>query len=336
MRPPILNKPLVYLDQNILDAFVKGKADWLFDIVASQGQIVYSDITLTEIKGSLGHVNNFLRVLEKLNAMYMQLHFPKDSHQIAVGITLTAGSPFSAYDELIDSLAQNPFSEPFNQFLFKLAGGRKDDSISDVLDEQRLAAYELQKSMQSLIPELEPADFEEAENLGISKESLMKFPALIKDALQSSIDGLEKTITNNHPETKSWNSIGELREALKIGPKVLNNIKPPKVVEQIWEIIKDYIPTANDFDEAFGLNNNSDTINTKALKLYNLLNSLGYWPDSKITKERRFKAALNDNNHAMWASFCSVLISADENFVKKAKAVYEYLNIKTEVVYVPH
>lgn len=326
----------MYLDQNILDAFVKGKADWLFDIVASQGQIVYSDITLTEIKGSLGHVNNFLRVLEKLNAMYMQLHFPKDSHQIAVGITLTAGSPFSAYDELIDSLAQNPFSEPFTQFLFKLAGGRKNDSVSEVMREIRLAASKLQDTAQDKISELKLEDFEEAKRFGVSKENLMEFPELIKHALESSIDSLEKTITENYAETKDWNSVDELRKALKIGPKVLNNIKPPKVVEKIWEIIKDSIPIANDFDEAFGLNNNSDTINAKALKLYNLLNSLGYWPDSKITKERRFKAALNDNNHAMWASFCSVLISADENFVKKAKAVYEYLNIKTEVVYIPH
>jgi len=60
-----------------------------------------------------------------------------------------------------------------------------------------------------------------------------------------------------------------------------------------------------------------------------MLNTLGYYPDSKVHKERRFIAAASDNSHASIASFCNFLLSNDENFIKKVNAAYEYLEIPT-------
>ena len=62
-----------------------------------------------------------------------------------------------------------------------------------------------------------------------------------------------------------------------------------------------------------------------------MLNTLGYFPDSKVHKEERFVAAMSDNSHASMASFCALLLSRDKNFVKKVQAVYEYLDVPTEV-----
>ena len=60
-----------------------------------------------------------------------------------------------------------------------------------------------------------------------------------------------------------------------------------------------------------------------------MLNTLGYYPDSKVHKERRFIAAMSDNSHASIASFCNILLSNDESFIKKVSAAYEYLEIST-------
>jgi hypothetical protein len=65
-----------------------------------------------------------------------------------------------------------------------------------------------------------------------------------------------------------------------------------------------------------------------------MLNSLGYWPDLMVHKERRFISALSDNSHVSMASFCHVLFSRDKAFVKKVQAVYEYLEIPTVVQFV--
>ena len=67
----------------------------------------------------------------------------------------------------------------------------------------------------------------------------------------------------------------------------------------------------------------------KVTGIYNMLNTLGYYPDSKVHKERRFIAAVSDNSHASIASFSNFLLSNDENFIKKVNAAYEYLEIPT-------
>lgn len=62
-----------------------------------------------------------------------------------------------------------------------------------------------------------------------------------------------------------------------------------------------------------------------------MLNTLGYFPDSGVHKENRFVAASSDSGHASMASFCNVLLSRDVNFIKKVKAIYEFLDVPTAV-----
>jgi hypothetical protein len=38
--------------------------------------------------------------------------------------------------------------------------------------------------------------------------------------------------------------------------------------------------------------------------------------------------------HASIASYCNGLVTADERFFKKVEAIYEYLNIPTEIYYI--
>lgn len=142
----------------------------------------------------------------------------------------------------------------------------------------------------------------------------------------------------NISDDKNWSGIKDFRNATGIGPKELNNITPPRVLIQIWEKFKDLPPYSTmdiGVDDFYGLKQNPIFPNRpyykhqKVTGVYNMLNSLGYWPDSKVHKERRFVAALSDNSHASMASFCNVLFSRDEAFIKKVQATYEYLEIPT-------
>ena len=71
----------------------------------------------------------------------------------------------------------------------------------------------------------------------------------------------------------------------------------------------------------------------KVLSLYYLLNIFGYYPDSKQHLDRRFISAQSDGIHGSMSCFCHAIISRDERFVKKLTAVFEYLDINTEVVF---
>jgi hypothetical protein len=128
-----------------------------------------------------------------------------------------------------------------------------------------------------------------------------------------------------------------------IGPKELNNIEPPNVLMKIWDIFKTLPPydkCASDIEDFFGLKENlifpgqPYYNHQKITGIYNMLNTLGYYPDSKVHKERRFVAAVSDTGHASIASFCQLLISNDESFIKKTRAAYEYLGVPTKALHV--
>ncbi len=72
----------------------------------------------------------------------------------------------------------------------------------------------------------------------------------------------------------------------------------------------------------------------KIHSIYNMLNMVGYFPDTKQHKERRFVSAQSDAVHASMAGFCQAVFSRDERFVKKLGAALEYLNLNTQVYFV--
>ncbi|KWS75904.1 hypothetical protein CU666_21960 [Pseudomonas syringae pv. actinidifoliorum] len=61
---------------------------------------------------------------------------------------------------------------------------------------------------------------------------------------------------------------------------------------------------------------------------------MGYKTDSKLDRENRHIAAISDAAHASIASYANCLLSADEAFVSKVRAIYEFLGVSTEVALV--
>ncbi|WP_156788084.1 hypothetical protein [Desulfurispirillum indicum] len=67
--------------------------------------------------------------------------------------------------------------------------------------------------------------------------------------------------------------------------------------------------------------------------IYHQLNYIGYYRDSKMSRERRFRASFSDMTHAGLATFCHLMISRDTDLVMKAAAAYEYLGLGTRILH---
>ena len=69
------------------------------------------------------------------------------------------------------------------------------------------------------------------------------------------------------------------------------------------------------------------------MSAYKVLGNIGYWGEKQLHIEQKFEAAQSDSFHLIWASYCDICFSGDERFVCKARAVYDYFNIDTIVIY---
>lgn len=335
--PQYQGKPTAYLDQNILDLFVNGEHTEFSGKLKSSFHIVYSDETLKEIKRSGDYSDKFLSVLRYLDAYHIKLVLEQPEFKETDKATLTNCDPFEAFQEYRENEKEYEYIQSsMEQWLFKFSGGKTGVGIAEIHNDQKEAFSKLMNEMKTQLHEFSDEIpnvkylFEEYENEMTSK-------------LVGALDETERLLKENIQDDKNWSGIKDLRNAAGIGPKELNNITPPDVLKKIWGKYKNLPPySAMDIgiDEFYGLKQNPifpDRLyfkHQKATGIYNMLNSLGYWPDSNVHKERRFVSALSDNSHASMASFCHVLFSRDKAFVKKVKATYEYLEIPTLVQFV--
>jgi hypothetical protein len=80
-------------------------------------------------------------------------------------------------------------------------------------------------------------------------------------------------------------------------------------------------------------NDREKTLSEKVNGIYRQLNFLGYYRDTGMKNTRGFVRSSSDMTHTGIASFCHLLLCRDEGLVVKAAAAYEYLGIKTKIVY---
>ncbi|MBL7691451.1 MAG: hypothetical protein JNM41_07645 [Flavipsychrobacter sp.] len=115
-----------------------------------------------------------------------------------------------------------------------------------------------------------------------------------------------KVLGINHDYTKDENPIETISNKLLRSPfkKSFNEF-----VEQILGVISKNEPSGFDIF----------TVN------YLMLDYLGYYRDKK------FRNLTQDSFHAYYGAHCDFFITDDENTYKKAKALYKYFNIETEV-----
>lgn len=326
-------KPTAYLDHNILDLFVKqGMIDFAV-ILRDSFQVLYSDETLKEIKRSGSYAEKFLNVLSSLNAFHLKIVLSQN-FEPTEDATISQRDVFEAFREYCE---QEPVYQQLQdtmiQSSFKSFGGRKDDSFEDIASEQSKAFSDLMSFMREQTQHLEQINPDLAhamENYTVTAQAQME--KTLKDSTL--------LMKQNVGDERDWSGVKDFRNHVEIGPKQLNNITAPNVLEKVWDLFKDKEPydklnwTLEDF---FSIKQNLIYPDRpyfnyqKVTAIYNHLNFIGFHPDSNTHKERRFIAAMSDLGHASIASFADNLFSIDEDFVIKTRAAYEYLGVRTEV-----
>lgn len=70
--------------------------------------------------------------------------------------------------------------------------------------------------------------------------------------------------------------------------------------------------------------------NMKIVNLFSLIDSLGFWCDSKKTYKKGSRLA--DSRHAFNGSYFQIVVSRDKRFLKKSEAAYNYFGINTQCI----
>lgn len=332
--PEYQGKPTAYLDQNVLDILVDGGCDEFQENLKNKFQIVYSDETLKEIKRSGEGASNFLNLLNDLNASHLKIVLAQPGFKETGKASIFYRNTFDAFNEYCESSGEfDDIQRSMEQWLYKYSGGRKGESIAEIHSEQKVAFANLMKTLCGQISEI-------SEVVPGIEDLFEGYEDQMISQLSSSLDKTEELLGEHVGDGKFWSGIGDFRSATGVGPKQLNNLKPPKMIHQIWEILRSTPPFKGkevSVEQFFDVPINPIFPDRpiysyqKVNAIYNLLNTVGYWPDSNIQKERRFITSLSDTSHASMASFCHLLLSRDDPFVKKVSAVYEYLGIGTVV-----
>jgi len=324
-----------YLDHNILDLMIKGDPLGTKALLKNASLIpVFSDETLKEIYGSKGHEQNFLNLLKEIEAWSISLTLD-DNYKPTGQAQITSICPIQKYEQFVENLLENPDGDfGFSEIGMKFYGGKQDVSFAEVLSKP------IEGVMQNLLSTLDDLDYNDIpENMLPHIENLKTLASELPDLMQSQTASM--TVALDKMETSP---LAGFEEATGIGPSILKNLNPPMIVQQVWDLVSDKLESdAIELETFFGIKSQpydpdpdrERTLQEKVNAIYHQLNFLGYYRDSNMKKERRFKASFSDMTHAGIAAFCHVFICRDGDLVMKTKAAFDYLGIKTVVLFYP-
>ncbi len=316
---PASNKPLVYLDHNILDWFVKG---WLPDILIDlrdSAQVVYSAENLQEIARSPEYAPAHLKVLSELRALYMEIVLD-EKWKITDKVKWFQIEPRAAYEAQLENKKKSLLPE-IDPLYFKLMGGLQGTAFDEIIDEKKDTINSLLK------------------NIDNDEPVVNDYLAKLREKGHSTFEELRNVLKKTIPSSESFNGTKTAREQSGTRPQILNNITGQGVVQRILEKVGQSfgnglaLQKMLNFDnpEISRLTNPNNTIYQKVSAVYTFLEMFGYWSDRRLTREARFKSFMKDQLHVSNAIFTKVLVTGDKGMAMKAGATYEFLGIGTKI-----
>mgnify|MGYP000167291782 CR=1 FL=1 len=334
--PRYQGKPTAYLDHNILDLLVKNPTLAFKVELKDKYQILYSDENLKEIKRTGENGTSYLKLFNELGAMYLKLVLTPQ-FEVTGDATITELDSFVAFDhycENIEPIYEN-LEQSMSQSLLKFYGGRSDANFDDIKNGQIDAFDDLMIHLQNLGEELQETETNSDINAQISA-----YTADMKKKHDSAVAQSTNELRKHVDDESNNSGVKNYRNYTGIGPMQLNNIEPPNVIKKIWEAhseLDGYKGQEFSIEQFYGISLNpiydrEMFFFEKVTSIYNVLNVVGFHPDSKMKKERRFTAAMSDAGHASIGSFADYVFSRDLAFVKKTRACYEFLNTKSQVI----
>lgn len=324
-----------YLDHNILDSMTKGDPKQVKELLKEHKLTpVYSDESLKEIHRSKGYEQTFIDLFEKIGAKFIEPVLG-ENFKATGQAQIQAVCPKQKYEQFLQNQHENPEGDfGFGDLLAKFYGGKPDTSFEDAIGQPiESAMQQLLIALDNVPPEEIPEEM--LPHIAAARAMAPELPALLKAKTAEMTTAFDNMTSS---------PMASFEEHTGIGASILKNITPPNVVQQVWDLVSDKIGSdAIELETFFGIKpqpydaepDRERTLQEKVNAIYHQLNFLGYYRDSGMKKERRFKASFSDMTHAGIAAFCHVFICRDGDMVMKTKAAYDYLGVGTQIVFYP-
>ncbi|MBL4857120.1 MAG: hypothetical protein JKX89_09445 [Idiomarina sp.] len=150
-------RPLIYIDQNIIDSLRKGVYSFGEDVFSKRFRAIYSDETLREIRRAEqggGNPARYLEVLQKLGAYHLQLQLNGQFAPTGNAIIRTH-NPTEAYESFMQQIDLDYLIEANLLINQKIMGGLPELTVEDIA-QRMLEAFERNaKSIEQNIKNLE-------------------------------------------------------------------------------------------------------------------------------------------------------------------------------------
>jgi len=292
-----------YLDQNILGYIGDGQFQVPENIEIDW---IYSDEHFNEI--SRGDAAKFLAVLHSLRARKIRFVL-NDQNQLSDEATIDPfQNPFEFYEQYMEAKEEVSFDETiFLDVLRRIFGAENFESVS-ALPER------CQHQIDSLVsPFVE--DFPQ----------LKELPRFVSSELNKTF----ASQLNDIP------SLIKIRKALGADQLHQTDFRSDDSIAEIWQIIGNRFPGIS-IDQFFGFSPYTDGHEPRStvsgiIGCHLALNLIGYCADRRPSGDARLRRTLSDGQHIAYAAFCEAVVSEDDNFCRRAKAIYSYANIPTQV-----
>lgn len=300
----------IYLDHNIIDEISKGS----FSLPSDSSFLwVYSNEHFAEIERAGD--TRFVDVLRDLKAQKLELKL-NNRFQITGEAHLCAPTdPHVLFEAWREAQAEVPATfDYFSTVVSRLFGAANEDALAQVP-----SAFE--RDVGTLLS-----------MAGLLEESHAKALAIARDAVSEMIT--EHLAERPHLESQ--------RVAFGThGGRGSNLADHENPLEGLWELMREASPEIAEAvtpDQFFGFEPVYDTgyeswpLYLGIVGCYTMLNMVGLRPDEKLSRVARMPAIMSDAAHVGHAAYCQGLISADRRLCDKAKAIYRFKGIATQVV----
>ncbi|EII5666381.1 TPA: hypothetical protein NKA88_004480 [Vibrio parahaemolyticus] len=313
MRRSHLNRALaiwehmkIYIDHNVLDALSKEH----FKLeVPDTVTWIYSHETFAEIKRS-GDLR-FLDVLKDLKAQKLELILDSNFRITGDAFFHDYRDPYEFYQQWLDAISQCATDEQLHlQFLSRVAGGDNHQEILKHPDRIR--------------------------NL---MKSLLQPHGLYTSDVELEVDKVAMDIQNLvQGSMQEIGSLSDSRTLIGTGRgRAGNTSSSENPIEALWSLVKGQCGEFS-IDQYFGF----DPIDKQGYEewplylgvigCHSVLNFLGFHSDRGLNKVEKIPGILSDGAHTGMAIYCDAILSKDQKFCAKARAIYGYLGLKTQVL----
>jgi hypothetical protein len=268
----------------------------------------YSDEHFKEIKRS--GTTRFLDALAQLKARRLALEMDEQFRITGRCLLSEHDDPHAQYEAWSTANAEAEFSDNhFLGILSRLFGAENSDQLKAMPDP-------LERDISALLSAA-----------GLGDALTDKIADIARDTMQETISLL---LAEDH-------QLQSLREALGTHRgRASNAAERNNPLQDLWATIGPTLPGMT-ADQFFGFDPLTKgkyvewPLFLGIVGCYMVLNMIGFSPDKKLARIERMPASTSDAHHVAYGAYCDAVLSADARLCTKARAIYRYRNLSTQI-----